>query len=73
MAGTLNENAVTKDTEEDVVLAPSASWNLGLEEKLKNVPREKVSHQIRIRVDDTAIVALRSSSRQVCSHRIRLE
>lgn len=45
-----------KDTEEDVVLTPGAYWNLVLEEKLKKVLREKVSHKKRIRVDDTAII-----------------
>jgi hypothetical protein len=54
---TLNNKAVVKDTEEDVVLAPSTYWNLVLEEELQKVLREKVSHKKRIRVDDTAIIA----------------
>lgn len=54
---TLNNKAVVKDTEEDIVLAPSAYWKLVLEEKLRKVLQEKVSHKKRIRVDDTAIVA----------------
>ncbi|CAG7933052.1 unnamed protein product [Penicillium olsonii] len=53
---TLNNKAVGKDTDEDIALAPSANWNLLLEEKLRKVLREKVSHTKRIRVDDTAIV-----------------
>jgi hypothetical protein len=54
---TLNNKAVVKGTEEDIVLAQSTYWNLVLEEKLRKVLQEKVSHKRRIRVDDTAIVA----------------
>ncbi|CAG7925979.1 unnamed protein product [Penicillium olsonii] len=54
---TLNNKAVVKDTEEDIVLTPNAYWNLVLEKKLQKVLREKVSYKKRIRVDDSAIVA----------------
>jgi hypothetical protein len=48
---------VSKDTEEDVVLAPSAFWQLSLEKKLEKALRRKTARHLRVRPDDTVIVA----------------
>ncbi|CAI7631886.1 unnamed protein product [Penicillium viridicatum] len=46
-----------KDTEEDVVLAPSAFWQLSLEKKLEKALRRKAARHHQVRPDDTVIVA----------------
>jgi hypothetical protein len=48
---------VSKDTEEDVVLAPSAFWQLSLEKKLEKDLRRKTARHRQLRPDDTVIVA----------------
>ncbi|CAG8192768.1 unnamed protein product [Penicillium nalgiovense] len=52
---TNNNREVSKDTEEDVVLAPSAFWQLSLEKKLEKAC--KTARHRQVRPDDTVIVA----------------
>lgn len=52
----VNKQVVARDTEQDLVLEPNAYWQLFLEEKLENTLRRKVSHNRRVRSDDTTIV-----------------
>lgn len=52
----VNKQVVARDTEQDLVLEPNAYWQLFLEEKLENTLRRKVSHNRRVKSDDTTIV-----------------
>ncbi|GIJ89512.1 hypothetical protein Asppvi_008454 [Aspergillus pseudoviridinutans] len=54
---TINNREVSMDTEEDVVLAPSAFWQLSLARKLEKALRRKTTSHRRVRPDDTVIVA----------------
>jgi len=54
LSGTL----VTKDTEQDLVLAPSQYWSLYLQPKLEEVLRKKLPPNRQVKVVDTNVVVL---------------
>ncbi|KAA8641564.1 uncharacterized protein ATNIH1004_011700 [Aspergillus tanneri] len=51
----LNKRVVVSDTEQNLVLAPSAYWDKFLNPKLERVVGQKFSRDQRVRPDDTAI------------------
>ena len=53
---TVNNRVVAKDTEPDLVLAPSVYWDEYLKKKLEERIRTKTRRNRRIRSEDTAIV-----------------
>lgn len=61
----VNNREVLMDTKEDVVLAPSAFWQLLLEMKLEKALRRKTARHRRVISDDTVIVAS-TSDRTKC-------
>jgi hypothetical protein len=52
----LNKRVETNDTEQNLVLAPSAFWLKTLKPKLEKIIGEKFSPSQRVRPDDTAII-----------------
>uniref|UniRef100_A0A093UZ55 Uncharacterized protein n=1 Tax=Talaromyces marneffei PM1 TaxID=1077442 RepID=A0A093UZ55_TALMA len=52
----LNKRFVTRDTEQNLVLAPSAYWNTFLKPKLERLIAQKFSRDQRVRPDDTEMI-----------------
>jgi hypothetical protein len=53
----VNNKVISRDTEQDLVLAPIAYWHLYLKPKLDKVLRGKVAQNRYVRCDDTTVVA----------------
>ena len=51
----LNNKLITKDTEQDLVLAPNFYWSLFLRPKLEKPLCKKLSPNKRVRLDDTNV------------------
>jgi hypothetical protein len=47
---------IAKDTEQDLVLVPSAHWHLCLKPKVEKLLSKKVAHSRHVEFDDTSVV-----------------
>ena len=54
----LNKRLITKDTEQDLVLAPSQYWSLCLRPKLEEVLSKKLPPNRRVKVVNTNVVII---------------
>jgi hypothetical protein len=53
----VNNKTLSKDTEQDVVLAPSVYWHLYLRAKVDELLSRKLLHGRHVKCDDTSVVA----------------
>ncbi|KAJ5500650.1 hypothetical protein N7453_009701 [Penicillium expansum] len=53
---TVKKKVISRDTEEDVALTPSAYWSLTLKGKLEKLIQGKTSRKGRVKPDDTSII-----------------
>ena len=53
---TVNGKVVSKDTEQDLVLAPASHWQHFLQPRLEKLLRKKMAHSRFVRCDDTNVV-----------------
>ena len=53
----VNNKVISRDTEQDLVLAPTVYWHLCLKPKLNKVLRGKVAQNRYVRCDDTTVIA----------------
>jgi len=54
----VNNRIISKDTEQDLVLVPSAYWHMLLKPKLEKLLRKKVAQNRHIRCEDTSVIVL---------------
>jgi hypothetical protein len=52
----VNNKVVAKNTEQDLVLVPSAHWHLCLKPKVEKLLSKKVLHNSHVEIDDTSVV-----------------
>jgi hypothetical protein len=52
----VNNRAITKDTEQDVVLAPAVYWRMYLQAKVEKLVDKKLPRSSHIELDDIAVV-----------------
>jgi hypothetical protein len=52
----VNNRVVSKDTEQDLVLAPAAHWHLYLKHRVEKLLDKKVAHNRDVVFDDTSVV-----------------
>jgi hypothetical protein len=51
----VNKKEISKDTEQDLVLAPTVYWHMFLKSKLEKLVRRKVAQNRYIQCNDTSI------------------
>lgn len=52
----MNNRVVSKDTEQDLVLVPTAYWHMILKPKLEKLLRKKLAQNRHVQCDDTNVV-----------------
>jgi hypothetical protein len=63
---TVNSRAISKDTEQDLVLAPSSYWHIVLKPKLEQLLERKLAPNRRVYCDDTDVKVSATGSRKRC-------
>jgi len=63
---TVNSRAISKDTEQDLVLAPSSYWHIVLKSKLEQLLERKLAPNRRVCCDDTDVKVSVTGSRKRC-------
>jgi hypothetical protein len=52
----VNDRMVSKDTKQDLVLAPTAYWHMFLKPKLEKLLRKKLAQNRSVRCDETSVI-----------------